>query len=138
MTAGCLAASSAHAVLLPINPVLLLLTVKRCSSDPRSQRMVLLLLLCVVAAAPQPYSADELREFIAYARARINPEMRPEAEVRLVESYKELRKQSRADHVSRQVEDRSQVVASSACTAIMPSSAALQKELRNAAELAAG
>jgi hypothetical protein len=95
-------------VLLPINPVLLLLTVKHCSSDPRSQCMVLpLLLLCIVAAAPQPYSADELREFIAYARARINPEMRPEAEVRLVESYKELRKQSRADHVSCQVEQRS-------------------------------
>eukprot|EP00775_Hariotina_reticulata_P002347 gene2347-2653_t len=55
----------------------------------------------VPANTMPPYSADELREFIAYARARITPELTPEAEVRLVESYKELRKQSRADHSNR-------------------------------------
>lgn len=42
----------------------------------------------------------ELREYIAYARARISPVFTPEAEVRLVESYKELRRQCRNEGVS--------------------------------------
>eukprot|EP00878_Enallax_costatus_P013418 GHUV01014031.1.p1 GENE.GHUV01014031.1~~GHUV01014031.1.p1 ORF type:complete len:879 (+),score=279.82 GHUV01014031.1:392-3028(+) len=47
----------------------------------------------VPASTQPPYSAMELREFVAYARARVNPVMTPGAEVRLVESYKELRRQ---------------------------------------------
>eukprot|EP00879_Flechtneria_rotunda_P030604 GHRR01033262.1.p2 GENE.GHRR01033262.1~~GHRR01033262.1.p2 ORF type:complete len:249 (+),score=72.82 GHRR01033262.1:50-748(+) len=49
----------------------------------------------VPASTMPPYSAQELREFVAYARARNNPVFTPEAEVRLVESYKELRRQAR-------------------------------------------
>lgn len=42
----------------------------------------------------------ELREFVSYARARISPVFTPEAEVRLVESYIELRRQCRNEGVS--------------------------------------
>lgn len=44
-------------------------------------------------AAQPPYSPDLLREFVAYARARVSPTLTPAAEVRLVESYKDLRRQ---------------------------------------------
>jgi DNA replicative helicase MCM subunit Mcm2 (Cdc46/Mcm family) len=48
----------------------------------------------------QPYSAAELREFVAFARARIQPSFTPAAEVRLIESYKELRRNARNENVS--------------------------------------
>lgn len=47
----------------------------------------------------QPYSAIELREFVAFARARVNPVFTSGAEVRLVESYKELRRQCKNEGV---------------------------------------
>jgi DNA replicative helicase MCM subunit Mcm2 (Cdc46/Mcm family) len=49
---------------------------------------------------PQPYSAAELREFVAFARARIQPSFSPAAEARLIESYKELRRNARNENVS--------------------------------------
>lgn len=41
----------------------------------------------------QPYSPELLREFVAYARARVQPTLTPAAESRLIESYKDLRRQ---------------------------------------------
>lgn len=41
----------------------------------------------------QPYSPELLREFVAYARARVQPNLTPAAEARLIESYKDLRRQ---------------------------------------------
>lgn len=49
---------------------------------------------------PQPYSAAELREFVAFARARIAPSFSAAAEARLIESYKELRRNARNENVS--------------------------------------
>jgi DNA replicative helicase MCM subunit Mcm2 (Cdc46/Mcm family) len=44
-------------------------------------------------ACRQPYSPELLREFVAYARARVQPTLTPAAESRLIESYKDLRRQ---------------------------------------------
>jgi hypothetical protein len=44
-------------------------------------------------ACLQPYSPDLLREFVAFARARVQPSLTPAAEARLIESYKDLRRQ---------------------------------------------
>lgn len=58
---------------------------------------------CVVrciACRLQPYSPELLREFVAYARARVQPNLTPAAEARLIESYKDLRRQCSNEKVS--------------------------------------
>jgi DNA replicative helicase MCM subunit Mcm2 (Cdc46/Mcm family) len=40
-----------------------------------------------------------LREFVAFARARVTPVLTPPAEAKLVECYKELRRQAREEKV---------------------------------------
>lgn len=49
----------------------------------------------------QPYSPELLREFVAYARARVQPALTPAAESRLIESYKDLRRQCSNEKVCR-------------------------------------
>uniref|UniRef100_A0A383VUH6 DNA replication licensing factor MCM4 n=1 Tax=Tetradesmus obliquus TaxID=3088 RepID=A0A383VUH6_TETOB len=55
----------------------------------------------VPANTTPPYSAAELREFVAFARARIAPSFSAAAEARLIESYKELRRNARNENSGR-------------------------------------
>ena len=47
----------------------------------------------------QPYTIQELREFIAFARARITPRFTDAAAAALVNRYKQLRRQGRTAQV---------------------------------------
>jgi hypothetical protein len=55
---------------------------------------------CACSLCLQPYSPELLREFVAYARARLTPQLTPAAETRLIESYKDLRRQCSNEKVS--------------------------------------